>query len=90
MDNKVDRNLLQELHKEINSTQAVDDKGIELLRDLDEDIHALLERSEENKVDLHPSIVQRMEATLNHFEVTHPNLTTMISKILSGLSNAGI
>jgi Domain of unknown function (DUF4404) len=90
MDNKVDRNLLQELHKEINSTQAVDDKGMELLRDLDEDIHALLERSQENSLDLHPSIVQRMEATLNHFEVTHPNLTTMISKILSGLSNAGI
>jgi hypothetical protein len=41
-------------------------------------------------VQLHPSIVQRLEGALNHFEVTHPDLTTMISKLLDSLSNAGI
>jgi len=90
MDNKKSRKLLQQLHDEINNTQTVDEKGSELLRDLDGDIRALLERSEEHPVQVHPSIIQRLENALDHFEVTHPELTTLISKVLDSLSNAGI
>jgi Domain of unknown function (DUF4404) len=90
MDNKNSRKLLQQLHDEINNTQAVDEQGSEMLRDLEGDIRALLERSEENPVELHPSIVQRLQGALNHFETTHPDLTMLISKLLDSLSNAGI
>ena len=90
MDKKVDRDLLLKLHEEINNTQAVDEKGVELLRDLDGDIRALLDRSEVNPVELHPTLVERLEDTVQHFEVTHPDLTAMISKMLSALSTAGI
>jgi hypothetical protein len=90
MDYKELRKLLHQLHDEIKSTQTVDEKGTELLRDLEGDIRDLLERSEGNPVQLHPSIIQRLEGALNHFEVTHPDLTTMISKLLDSLSNAGI
>ena len=90
MDNKKSRKLLQQLHDEINKTQAVDDKGSELLRDLEGDIRALLERSEGNSEPVHPSIVQRLENALEHFEATHSDLTTLISKLLDSLSNVGI
>ena len=90
MNNKISRKLLHQLHDEIKNTQAIDKKGSELLRDLEGDIHALLERSEENPVQLHPSIVQRLEDALHHFEATHPDLTMLISKFLDSLSNAGI
>jgi Domain of unknown function (DUF4404) len=90
MDNKKSRKLLQQLHDEINKTQTVDEKGSELLRDLDGDIRALLERSEEHPLQVHPSVVQRLESALRHFEVTHPKLTALISKFLDSLSNAGI
>ena len=90
MDNKKSRKLLQQLHDEINNTQTVDEKGSILLRDLKGDISELLERSEENPAQSHPSIVQRLESALSHFEVTHPDLTTLISKLLDSLSNAGI
>jgi hypothetical protein len=60
------------------------------LSDLDGDIRALLERSEEQLTPIQPSIVQRLDAVLLHFEVTHPSLTVMISKLLDTLSNAGI
>lgn len=50
MDNQELRKLLSQLHDEIKNTQAVDEKGSELLRDLEADISALLERSEENPV----------------------------------------
>jgi len=90
MDNKKSRKLLQQLHDEINRTQAVDEKGSELLKDIDQDIRALLERSEEHPVELHPSGVQRLESAISHFEVTHPNLTMLISKLLDTLNTAGV
>ena len=90
MDDKELRKLLHRLHDEINNTQTVDEKGSELLRDLEGDINALLERSEENPLQAHPSIIQHLESALSHFEVTHPNLTMVISRVLESLSNAGI
>jgi hypothetical protein len=90
MDNKESRKLLQQLHDEIEKTQAVDEKGSELLRDLEGDIRALLERSEKKPAQLHPSLIQRLEGALDHFEVTHPDLTMLVSKLLDSLSNVGI
>jgi len=90
MDNNELRKLLNQLHDEINITGTVDEKSSELLRDLDGDIRALLERSEGTLVQLHPSLVQRLEGALEHFEVTHPDLTMLISRLLESLSNAGI
>jgi hypothetical protein len=90
MDNEELSRLLQQLHDEIEITRTVDDKDNELLRDLEGDIRALLERSGENPVQVHPSINQRLESALSQFEVTHPDLTALISRLLDSLSNAGI
>lgn len=90
MDNKGLNNLLNQLHDEIKNTQAVDEKGTELLRDLEGDIRTLLDRSAGAPAQLQSSSVQRLEGTLNHFEVTHPDLTMLISKLLDFLSNTGI
>ena len=89
-DNKKLRKDLRQLHSEIKNTEAADEKGRKLLRDLEGDIGALLDRSEEHPVQVHPSIVQRLEDAATHFEVTHPDLTTLISKLLDSLSNVGI
>jgi hypothetical protein len=90
MENEELRKLLQQLHDEIEKTQTIDEKGTEILSDLDGDIRALLERSEEQLTPVQPSIIQRLDAGLLHFEVTHPSLTVMISKLLDTLSNSGI
>ena len=44
------RKLLEQLHGEIEHTKTVDEKGLELLRHLETDIHALLERSKSEAV----------------------------------------
>jgi hypothetical protein len=90
MDNKELNNLLQQLRDEINTTQTVDDKGSELLRDIDQDIHTLLQRTEENPAPLLPAYVQHLDDAVTYFEVTHPSLTMVISKLLDYLSNSGI
>ncbi len=90
MDNKELDKLLHQLHDEIQRTTSIDGKGSEMLRDLQEDIRTLLEHSQDGPVTVHPSMVQRLERALNQFEVTHPDLTTLISNLLDSLSAAGL
>ena len=80
--------LLEQLHNELEKPEAMDEKGRELLRSLDADIHKLLERSEE--VDADESVLQRLQDSIDHFEVTHPDLTSALSHMMTILSNAGI
>ncbi len=90
MDDQNLRKLIEDLHAEIQDTQSVDEKGQELLVHLDADIRKLLAQSGEMAVPAHPSTLRRLEEGLDHFEVTHPTLTILISKVLEGLSNVGI
>jgi len=90
MDNKELDELLHKLHDEIQKTRSIDDKDSELLRDLEGDIRTLLEKSQGGTIQVHPSIQQRLELAVNHFEVSHPDLTTLISNLLDSLSSAGI
>ena len=80
--------LLKELHNTLDSTEAVDDKGRELLRALNEDIKELLERSEDGQSD--DSLLERMRETVAYFENTHPAFTSVLSNLLTTLNNAGI
>ena len=90
MDNQELRNLLEKLHSEIEHTQTVDEKGQQLLSDLEADIRHLLDRSMDTQVQAHPSTIKRMEDSLGYLEVTHPTLTTTLSEILATLTNSGI
>jgi uncharacterized protein DUF4404 len=80
--------LLEELRAELGSTQAVDEKGRELLRALNGDIQNLLERSEDGDSD--DSLLERLQESIDHFEATHPTLTSTLSHIMTALNNAGI
>jgi len=80
--------LLEQLHSELASTEALDDKGREMLRDLNADIQKLLERSEGGDSD--DSLLERVQESIDHFEATHPTLTSALSQILNALNNAGI
>jgi hypothetical protein len=84
------RELIEKLHAEIQNTRTVDEKGKELLAHLESDIRALLEQTDGNGTPVHPSTIQRLEEGLDHFEVTHPTLTILISRLLEALSNVGI
>ena len=88
-DNKLST-LLEQLHTELDSTEAVDEKGRELLRALNADIDELLERSEVGQSDDDDSLLERWQAAIDHFEVTHPTLTNALSHLMTALNNAGI
>ena len=85
------RNLLEEVHRKIESTDQVDEKGRELLSHLSTDIQNLLERTgQEDQVRGSSTEVSRLEESVSYFEVTHPSLTAALSQLLNILNNAGI
>ena len=91
MNNDELRQMLEDLHRKIEDTNEVDEKGRELLSHLSVDIRNLLERTGHEK-QLRGSSweIGRLEESIRHFEVTHPNLTAALSQLLNILSNAGI
>lgn len=82
--------LLEQLHAEIERTKQVDDKGKELLRDLDGHIRELLSRSGDAPIQPQPTLARGLEVSIKHFELTHPTLTMALSDLLTALNNAGI
>ena len=85
------RQLLEELHRKIETTNSVDEKGRELLSHLSVDIRNLLERAgHEERLQGSSWEVGRLQESVRHFEVTHPNLTAALARLLDILNNAGI
>lgn len=82
--------LLEQLHQEIEHTDNVGDKEKALLRDLSGDIRKLLDRSDGEHKQPIPTIVERLEASIDLLEISHPTLTALMSRLLNILSNAGI
>lgn len=85
------RQMLEDLHRKIEDTDKVDEKGRELLSHLSVDIRNLLERTgHEERLRGSSWEIGRIEESIRHFEVTHPNLTAALSHLLNILNNAGI
>ena len=79
--------LLEQLRNELAKTKDVDDRGRELLHELDKDIHDLMRRSDEDSDD---SLLERIQDSIDYFEASHPTLTSALSSLLTALNNAGI
>ncbi len=90
MDEKNLSQLLEEVHNERAKTKAVDEKGRELLRDLKNDIQTLLQEQEREEPTADESMLERLEDSIEHFEESHPDLTSTLSKLINVLNNAGI
>ena len=83
------RDLLENLHNELERVEVTDEAGRKRLRLLDADIRALLKRSGED-VERDEPMLERFQDSIDHFETSHPQLTVMISQMMTILSNAGI
>lgn len=88
MDQQELRQLLEQLHTELEQAKNIDEKGQELLKDLSTDIRELLARSEPEQAQT--SLLDRLGDSISYLEVTHPTLTNTLARILETLSNAGI
>jgi hypothetical protein len=84
------REHLEELHSELESTEAVDDRSRELLGEILGDIQTLLDRSGEAPVDEPEGLVDRLREATRNFEESHPTLAAAVGRVVDALSNLGI
>ncbi len=82
--------LLEQLHTEIERKEPLDEEDRELLQHLGMDIRELLAHSEGEEIQAEPTMITRLEESIEHFEITYPDLTMLLNKLLSILSGAGI
>ena len=81
--------LLEKLQNELKQIDVTDEAGRERLRQLKADIRSLRERTGENE-ETDESMLERFQESVDHFETSYPELTMMISQMMTILSNAGI
>ncbi len=84
------RSLLERLHTEIERNQPLDEEERALLQHLGADIRELLSRPEVQPAQVEPSLIQRLEESVDRYRITHPDLTFLLDRLLAILSNAGI
>lgn len=84
------RNLLEKLHQEIEQADNLDDKDREMLNHVDADIRALLNRSKDEEEQPFPLNLEQLEEAIQIYQVSHPTLTILLTRLAAILSNAGI
>ncbi len=90
MEDKELRKLIQEVHEEIKKTKPTDERGRQVLANLEKDLRSLRECPEGEVIHVNESFIRRLEEARDHFEITHPGLTKNLSKLLTTLSTVGI
>jgi hypothetical protein len=80
------RELLEQLHAELERTDSLDEKGKELLSHINADIQKFIDPAEEDD----ETLFGRIQDAIDHFEVEHPAITAALSQMLNTLNNAGI
>ena len=83
------RQMLEQLHTELQRADAVDDRSRELLRSVLGDIEDLLERKRKRGTQAE-SIIERLREAVRAFEKTHPTLTKTIGGVADALAGIGI
>jgi regulator of replication initiation timing len=82
------RELLGQLHEELDRTDAVDESTADVLADLKEDISRLV-REEVDIDDEQEGLTERLNEVVGDFEEDHPKLTIMIQHVLDSLARMG-
>lgn len=90
MENRELCQLLEELHAEIEGTESANEKEREMLSELKNDISELMKRCEEEPLTTDLLEIRRLQDAVEYMKINHPTLTSMISKMSTILSNAGV
>jgi hypothetical protein len=84
------RDSLLKLHTELKSIKLADKTSSRILKKLGHDIQRILENSGEIPQSHHASLLESLEESGEHFEVSHPKLASLMNTIIKNLSDMGI
>ncbi len=89
MNNETVRELLEQLHRELNQTETVDEHQRELLRTLENDIQELLGR-EQNQPHHYRGLGERLSEAVAQLEASHPQVTLLMRRAIDSLAYLGV
>ncbi len=89
MNNETVRELLEQLHGELNQTETVDEHQRELLRTLENDIQELLGR-EQNQPHHYRGLGERLSEAVAQLEASHPQVTLLMRRVIDSLAYLGV
>lgn len=82
------KDLLNQLHDELENTESVDADTLKLVQDLDEEVNRLLESGEDgNDFD---SVIDHARSVETRFAVDHPVAERFLREIIDALAKVGI
>ncbi len=81
---------LLELHDQLEHTQCPDHDSQQLLRGLMQDIEAVLARGERGPCPEYNSLNERLKETVDREEISQPELTGYIQRVIETLTLFGI
>jgi uncharacterized protein YaaN involved in tellurite resistance len=81
---------LSHLHSELKKIKHVDKTSSELLNKLEADIRRVLENPGDVPKNHHKSLLASLEKSVEHFEASHPALTSLMTRIIASLDAMGI
>ena len=81
--------LLQELETELRSLDTLDDESKEALETTLAEVHTALGKQESGSLEPE-SLIQRLRAAEDSFQVTHPNLSGIVLRMIDALGQLGI
>jgi hypothetical protein len=84
------RASLSQLHSELKNVQHVDRTSGDILKKLGSDIQRILENSGEVPRHHHESLLESLKESIEHFEVSHPRLSALMSDIVNMFGDMGI
>ena len=82
------RSLLGELREELDRTEALDAEGTELLQGIHDEIEGIIDTAREEREP--QGALDRLRASIDQFEGSHPTLTAVIQRITDVLAGAGL
>jgi len=83
------RETLEELERELESSEAVDERSRERLAHVLGEVRELLHEDVELREE-HRSLLDRLREATREFEEEHPALAETVGRVATALSNLGI
>ena len=83
------KSTIRELHRSLEQAAPVDPETRQLLSQLDQDLHRLLEKDPVSETG-ETGLQERLESLATDFDARHPQLTAMFRELGVALARVGI
>jgi chromosome segregation ATPase len=84
------RDALAKLHAELEKAETAEGSSRELLQQLHDDLHRVLDEEDDEHTHDDPEFVGRLREAFSQFEADHPAVSYVIGNVIHTLSAMGI